>query len=92
MTSLEISQAMVIPRNYQLKITGPLVKAGILKRTQGMKGGFCLGRAAETITLYDIVDVNSASDRRKLQCYWYGSGSVWIECNSYGNECNSEWQ
>ncbi|MCH4167116.1 MAG: Rrf2 family transcriptional regulator [Megasphaera sp.] len=63
MTSLEISQAMVIPRNYQLKITGPLVKAGILKRTQGMKGGFCLGRAASAITLYDIVDVMESTKR-----------------------------
>jgi Rrf2 family protein len=54
-TAAEISEAMHIPKNYQLKVTSPLVKKGILTRIQGVKGGFCLGRDSRDITLYDIV-------------------------------------
>ncbi|MCH4179374.1 MAG: Rrf2 family transcriptional regulator [Megasphaera sp.] len=54
-TAAEISEAMHIPKNYQLKVTSPLVKKGILTRIQGVKGGFCLGKDSKDITLYDIV-------------------------------------
>jgi Rrf2 family protein len=71
-TATEISKAMNIPQNYQLKVTSPLVKKGILKRVQGVKGGFCLGRDSKDITLYDIINtmettthINPCLDKRK---------------------------
>ncbi|MCH4178743.1 MAG: Rrf2 family transcriptional regulator [Megasphaera sp.] len=71
-TATEISKAMNIPQNYQLKVTSPLVKKGILKRIQGVKGGFCLGRDSKDITLYDIINtmetttnINPCLDKRK---------------------------
>jgi Rrf2 family nitric oxide-sensitive transcriptional repressor len=54
-TSAEISQAMDIPKNYQLRIIRPLVKNGILQCVQGVKGGFYLRKKSTDITLYDIV-------------------------------------
>jgi Rrf2 family protein len=53
--AVEISTAMGIPRNYQLRITKPLVKKGILQCVQGVKGGFYLNKPSKNITLYDIV-------------------------------------
>jgi Rrf2 family protein len=54
-TSAKIANRTAIPRNYQLKVMEPLVREGILQRIQGVKGGFCLGREATNITLYDII-------------------------------------
>lgn len=55
-TSREISEAMGIPVYYQLKITTKLVQNGIIRRIQGVKGGFILQKAATDITLYDIIN------------------------------------
>ncbi|MCH4167246.1 MAG: Rrf2 family transcriptional regulator [Megasphaera sp.] len=53
----EISKSMGIPKNYQLRITKPLVDNGILKRIRGVKGGFCLLKDSKDITLHDIVSI-----------------------------------
>ena len=54
-TSHEIAAAMGIPQNYVLKITRKLVAVGFINRTLGINGGFGLGKRAEDITLYDIM-------------------------------------
>jgi Rrf2 family nitric oxide-sensitive transcriptional repressor len=55
-TAKEIAEAMGIPSYYQLKITAKLVHSGIIRRMQGVKGGFSLNRKTTEITLFDIVD------------------------------------
>ena len=55
MTAEEISTQMSIPLNYLKKISGKLIKKGLLKAQRGIYGGFLLGRDAAEITIYDIV-------------------------------------
>jgi Rrf2 family protein len=55
-TAKEIAAAMGIPSYYQLKVTAKLVKSGIVRRIQGVKGGFILNRDITEITLYDIIN------------------------------------
>ena len=55
-TSKEIAEAMGIPLYYLFKITSKLVKVKLVQRFQGTKGGFKLQKAAQDITLYDIIN------------------------------------
>ncbi|MCB1166217.1 MAG: Rrf2 family transcriptional regulator [Leptospiraceae bacterium] len=45
-----------VPRDYLAKALQSLAKAGIVKTTVGPRGGYTIGRAAEEITLLDIVE------------------------------------
>ena len=45
-----------IPRDYLLKVLNSLVHAGILSSTRGPQGGYSLSRAAEAITVLDVVE------------------------------------
>jgi Rrf2 family protein len=53
----EIAAEMEIPKSFAAKILQKLVRAGIVSSFQGIKGGFRLARAAEEITLYDVIRV-----------------------------------
>ena len=53
----DIAKAAEVPELYLFKILKPLVQAGLMKTVRGRKGGVCLGRDADTITLFDIVRV-----------------------------------
>lgn len=44
-----------IPRNNAMKVVNQLAQAGLLATVRGRSGGFRLGRAAETITLGEVV-------------------------------------
>lgn len=56
-TTREISQAMQIPDNYEPKITRMLLKAGLIERFRGVKGGFRLKKEPKDIKLYDIIKI-----------------------------------
>lgn len=62
-TSREISDAMGIPPHYQLKLTAKLAKSGIVKRIQGVKGGFMLNMKPKDITLFAIVNTMESTTR-----------------------------
>lgn len=62
-TSREISEAMGIPPYYQLKLTAKLTKSGIVKRVQGVKGGFLLNMKPADITLFAIVNTMESTTR-----------------------------
>ena len=54
-TTDEIAGELAISRHHLAKIVGDLAGAGIVKTQRGGGGGFRLARAAETISLGDIV-------------------------------------
>jgi Rrf2 family protein len=55
-----------IPRRFLLQIMRRLVTAGVLRSARGAEGGYALNRAAEDVTLLDIVDaVDVTSDVRE---------------------------
>lgn len=56
-TSNEIATAMGIPPGYILKITHKLVAAGIIARTVGAHGGFCLAKKETEISLWEIINL-----------------------------------
>ena len=51
-----ISKEYGIPLEYLLKILQQLVRANVLRSKRGPRGGFYLARAAEGITLLEIVE------------------------------------
>lgn len=51
-----IRAAELVPERFLFKIMRSLVKAGIVKSFRGKKGGFILGRNAEDITIYDVIE------------------------------------
>lgn len=55
--SVEIADAMKIPRKYLVYIGGVLRDAGLLSTHPGKYGGYSLGRPAEEITLFGVVSV-----------------------------------
>ncbi len=57
----DIADAYGIPVEYLLKILQALARGGILKSARGRSGGFVLNRAAESITLKEIIDILESS-------------------------------
>jgi Rrf2 family protein len=51
-----ISKQYNIPLEYLLKILQQLVRANVLRSKRGPRGGFFLARAAESITLLEIIE------------------------------------
>ena len=56
-TSIEISEAMQIPREYLVNIMRDMREGGLVQALSGAKGGYSLARAPEEITLYDVIEV-----------------------------------
>ena len=57
----EIAKAYGVSELFLFKILQPLNKAGLVETVRGRNGGVKLGRAAETITLLDVVRVTEDS-------------------------------
>lgn len=53
----EIAAAYSVSELFLFKILQPLVEAGLVETVRGRNGGVRLGRAAEKITLFDVVRV-----------------------------------
>src|SRR5215510_14151138 len=52
----DIARIQSIPSSFMAKILRSLVKAGLLRSTRGVNGGFALARPATEISLLDIVE------------------------------------
>jgi Rrf2 family iron-sulfur cluster assembly transcriptional regulator len=52
----EVARAMEIPEPFLAKIARQLTLAGILRVTQGSRGGYRLARDPEELTLLDVVE------------------------------------
>lgn len=55
-SAAEIAAAIQVPATTVSKILKTLARAGLLLSLRGAKGGYLLSRAAEEITLADIID------------------------------------
>jgi len=53
----EIANAYTVSELFLFKILQPLVEAGLVETVRGRNGGVRLGRAAEEISLFDVVRV-----------------------------------
>ena len=51
---MEISAAIGVTYPFFIKIANQLKKHKLVTSTQGRNGGYTLGRAAQTISLYDV--------------------------------------
>lgn len=52
----EVSEAQKIPPSFTAKILRALVRAGLLRSSRGVHGGFALARPAAEISLLDVVE------------------------------------
>ena len=57
----EIAKAYGVSELFLFKILQPLAKAGLIETVRGRNGGVRLGRAADKITLFDVVRVTEDS-------------------------------
>lgn len=57
----EIARAYGVSELFLFKILQPLNKAGLIETVRGRNGGVRLGRAADKITLFDVVRVTEDS-------------------------------
>ena len=57
----EIARAYGVSELFLFKILQPLNKAGLVETVRGRNGGVRLGRAADRITLFDVVKVTEDS-------------------------------
>ena len=57
----EIAAAYTVSELFLFKILQPLVEAGLVETVRGRNGGVRLGRAAEDISLFDVVRVTEES-------------------------------
>ena len=57
----EIAKAYGVSELFLFKILQPLNKAGLVETVRGRNGGVRLGRAADRITLFDVVKVTEDS-------------------------------
>ena len=55
-SAVGLAQMSRVPVPTVSKILGALSRAGVLRSQRGLKGGFYLGRAAEDISVADIVE------------------------------------
>lgn len=52
----DVSRRQAISHKYLWQVVNPLTAAGILRATRGSRGGYVLARAAEQISIRDIVN------------------------------------
>jgi len=52
----DISARLGVPQQYLSKVLHVLARRGLLESQRGRQGGFRLGRKAEEITLFEILD------------------------------------
>lgn len=57
----EIAKAYGVSELFLFKILQPLTKAGLIETVRGRNGGVRLGRAPETISLFDVVKITEDS-------------------------------
>jgi Rrf2 family protein len=57
----EIAEAQGIPSSFMAKILRSLVRAGLLRSSRGVNGGFALARGAAEVNLLEIVEAIEGS-------------------------------
>ncbi len=80
----EIAKAYNVSELFLFKILQPLAKAGLVETVRGRNGGVRLGRAADQMTLYDVVKVTEDSfsmaecfdGGRSIARWWIPAGST----------------
>ena len=78
-SSRELAEFQGLSRPYIAKLFTRLEKAGLVKTTEGIDGGFELAKPAEQITVLDIVD--ALEKKRLFECR-----DVRDKCILYGKE------
>jgi Rrf2 family iron-responsive transcriptional regulator len=71
----EIAKAYGVSELFLFKILQPLTRAGLVETVRGRNGGVRLGRAAEKISLFDVVKVTEDSFAM-AECFEDGA----VEC------------
>ena len=57
LSSTRVSEALGIPKNFLRRIFSQLIRAGILKGTEGARGGVTLARLPAQINVFDVISV-----------------------------------
>lgn len=66
-SSRDLAEFQGVPPAFVAKLFSDLEKAGIVRATEGLRGGFRLARPADEITVLDVVDAVEG-DKRVFRC------------------------
>ena len=71
LSARRISDAMAIPVRFLPQVLGDLQRAGLVEAAPGRSGGYRLSRAADEISLLDVIEAVEGDSRRQ-QCVLRG--------------------
>ncbi|UCD75341.1 MAG: Rrf2 family transcriptional regulator [Phycisphaerales bacterium] len=63
LTSKQIADLLQTRSDYLAKVLSTLTRAGLINSRRGRRGGFCLGKSAENITLLEILRTTQELER-----------------------------
>lgn len=66
-SSLDLAELQDIPAAFMAKLLPKLEKAGLLRASEGLRGGYQLAKSAEAITVLDVVDAVEG-EKRLFNC------------------------
>ena len=62
-SAAKLAQAIRVPRRYLHKVLQDLVKGGLVRSQSGPGGGYRLDRAADSITILDVINAVGSIER-----------------------------
>jgi Rrf2 family iron-sulfur cluster assembly transcriptional regulator len=65
LSARRISDAMAIPARFLPQVLGDLQRAGLVEAAPGRAGGYRLARAADQISLLDVIEAVEGDSRRQ---------------------------
>src|ERR1700709_2320996 len=71
----ELAERRGIPEQFLEQLFSTLRRAGLLASHRGMKGGYTLARAADEITVLEVVQTLDGKGREEAE----GAGGIWAE-------------
>jgi Rrf2 family protein len=78
-TSREISDEYSLPYELCCKTLSQLSRSGLIRSTQGTRGGFMLNRAADVITVEDVI-ISIEGDQALTECMEGGECALHSVC------------
>lgn len=78
-TVKEMAEHFGISFELLAKVMSSLAKAGIVKSSQGVHGGFTMARPADQVSIRDVLDAVQGSQQRLVECGSHPEQSCTIE-------------
>lgn len=81
-TAKELAREYDVPYELLAKVLQKLARAGVVQSTQGVRGGYALGRDPKTMTVASVIQIIEEEKPMIAECYVEGpeSCSIFDSC------------